>query len=826
MAVVAVVLFHAGVARAQGGFLGVSLFFTLSGFLITRLLLAELARDGRVALRAFWGRRVRRLAPAALLCLVLVLATSPWLVTPVEMQSLRGDIVAGAANIANWRFLTAGQSYAELFAGRPSPVLHFWSLAIEEQFYFVFPCIVAFLSALRRRWALPVGLLALALGAFGATLATHDHDLVYYGTHTRAGELLIGALMAWVMSRLPTGLDGPRRVRMLSIAASLGLIGFVVLVMTTEQSAGWLYRGGFIAAAVLWCPMIAASTTSGSWSRILGWAPLSAVGRRSYGIYLFHWPVFTLVRPSVLHLDGWAARVVQLALIALLTEGSYRLVEGPIREHRVLVRPVTMRVASLATIAAVIAVALVVPAGAAPSGPRISMLDAPDEPVLLTPSTIRPASGSAEHVAVASSSTPITTASTPPVRITIIGSELSVVRSLHAAADGIAGVRIVNDVVPHCTPIAFDDPWPLAPSCPNPPAPPSAGDVLIIAFGEADHLAFTDRLAAGEALAPAQRYAIAQHLGRLGVDAIEAFAATAARVVVIDTAPAAGDPLDAILDEASLSTTNLSRDGVDAIDPAAVRAWVAPTPPPSPSSSAALRVLVIGDSTSYGVATGLAASAEHLVVLWAGKRNCALIPLDASTLVDQQTSAAGCPTVHDGWPAVVASFRPDVIVAVTSLPEEAEQRYVGDPQWYAPGSDRYVAEHDAGMRDLVALAASTGAVIEVATAPANPSTGPGGWTAAAGIDAWNAQIQSWDVQSPVVETIGYGALIEAAEAAAGHSLRPDGVHLDDASVTAIVGGWFAPLLVQQATAARARLAATGCLVLDQSGNHLDPPACS
>jgi hypothetical protein len=346
--------------------------------------------------------------------------------------------------------------------------------------------------------------------------------------------------------------------------------------------------------------------------------------------------------------------------------------------------------------------------------------------------------------------------------------------------------------------------------------------VQIIALGEADHAAFTGRLAASEVFTAAQQYAIAQHLGHLVVNALEAFAATSGRVVVIDTAPATGDPLDAAIDEASVSTTNLSRHDVDAIDPAFVSALVAPPP----SSSAALRVLVIGDSTSYGVATGLAGSAEHLAVLWAGKRNCALIPLDASTLIDQQTPADGCPTVRDGWPAVIASFRPDVIVAVASLPEEADQRYAGDPQWYAPGGDRYVAEHDAGMRDLVALAASTGAVIEVATAPANASTGHGGWTTAAGIDAWNAQVQSWDVQSPVVETIGYAALIEAAEAAAGHSLRPDGAHLDDASVTAIVGGSFAPLLVQQATAARARLAATGCLVLDPSGNHLDPPACA
>lgn len=838
-AVVAVVLFHAGVAEAPGGFLGVSLFFTLSGFLITRLLLVERARDGRIALGAFWGRRVRRLAPAALVCLIAVLLCSRWLVTPLEMRSLRADIVASAANVANWRFLTAGQSYAQLFAGRPSPVLHFWSLAIEEQFYFVFPCLVALLLAVRRRWALPIGLAVLAAGSLVATLASTDHDLIYYGTHTRAGELLIGAFAAWLLFRFPSALDAPGRLRVLNLVATASLVGFVVLIATAEQSDGWLYRGGFMAVAVLWCPMIVAATTTARWAGVVGWSPLAAVGRRSYGIYVFHWPVFTLLTPGAVHLGGWVARLAQVVVIVALTEVSFRFVERPVRERRVLGAAVTMRIASLSTIGAIIAIALVVPAPDHANGPQISMLDVPDTPVLLTPTddstlpagadaTHPPATatatapGSASHLAVATPSTAPSGPVQSQLRVTVIGSDLSVARSLNHAASGLSAVRLVNLVLPHCSSIAFADSWPLDPSCPDPLVPVPPSDVLVVALGSVDHAAFTDRLAASRMLSGGAQFAISQQLDHIGVSAFAQFATLAATVVVIDTAPQAGDFLDGVLGEATISTTGLLRHPADGIDRAFLASLVAP---PAPTTASALRVLVVGDSTSYGVATGLAGSSEHLAVLWAGKRNCGLIPVEATTLVDVHTPSAGCPTARDGWPAAVASFRPDVVLAVASLPEEAPQQYPGDLAWYAPGSTRYTAEHDAGMLELVALAATTGAVVEVTSAPNNPLTGARGWTSQAGIDAWNAQILSWDAQSTVVQTIDYAGLVASAETAAGHSMRPDGVHLDDASVASIIGGSFAPLFVQQVMTLRRDLALTGCLVSGPDGNQLDLAAC-
>jgi len=150
LAVAGVVAFHAGFSWATGGFLGVSTFFTLSGFLITSLLVAERASTGRIALGAFWARRARRLLPASLATLLGVAALASWLATPEQLADLRGDVLGALFYVANWRFILDGQSYGELFA-TPSPVLHFWSLAIEEQLYIFFPLVVVLARRLEPR---------------------------------------------------------------------------------------------------------------------------------------------------------------------------------------------------------------------------------------------------------------------------------------------------------------------------------------------------------------------------------------------------------------------------------------------------------------------------------------------------------------------------------------------------------------------------------------------------------------------------------------------------------------------------------------------------
>jgi peptidoglycan/LPS O-acetylase OafA/YrhL len=219
LAVAAVLAFHGGWRLTSGGFLGVSTFFTLSGFLITARLVHEHTETDTINLRAFWGRRVRRLIPAAVLAVALVVALAASVV-PAFRTNLIGDVTAALTEVANWRFWLAGRSYTALFR-QPSPLLHFWSLAIEEQFYIVFPIIVWFvLVKLRRTRAtlttvVTIMTIVCALTSLWAGV-TGRHTLAYYGTPMRAAEILTGALLAL----LPIGRPSQQASRLRSQAVS------------------------------------------------------------------------------------------------------------------------------------------------------------------------------------------------------------------------------------------------------------------------------------------------------------------------------------------------------------------------------------------------------------------------------------------------------------------------------------------------------------------------------------------------------------------------------------------------------------------------------
>ena len=196
-AVVLVLLFHGAFTWARGGFLGVSLFFTLSGFLITRLLLADFRTNGRIRFLAFWEKRARRLVPAALLATALVIVVSPYLWNDSQRASMPGDVIGAVTYTTNWHALATGNSYGALFAS-PSPLEHYWSLAIEEQFYLVMPVLAAVVLGLSRgsRRAMAIVLSVCAVLSFALTLHAGSIDRAYYGTDTRAFEVLVGALLA------------------------------------------------------------------------------------------------------------------------------------------------------------------------------------------------------------------------------------------------------------------------------------------------------------------------------------------------------------------------------------------------------------------------------------------------------------------------------------------------------------------------------------------------------------------------------------------------------------------------------------------------------
>ncbi len=305
LAVVAVVAFHAGYEHMVGGYLGVSTFFTLSGFLITSLLLNESRRTDTVALRTFWSRRFRRLLPASLATIALVaLVFGPLVATADQRATMQGDVLSSVFEVANWHFIFTGSSYAQLFAS-PSPLLHFWSLAIEEQFYLLFPILLVGLWRLSRgrRGVLAAGLAALALASFLEPFVFDmSDDRVYFGTDTRASELLLGALLAVALSSEPLRRRLAMRYWWRTAAIVAGVAALAVQAYWwwgLDQSTPWLYRGGFTLYAALSCLVItAAALPSGPMRAGLSVGVARWLGERSYGIYLAHWPIFLTVRQT------------------------------------------------------------------------------------------------------------------------------------------------------------------------------------------------------------------------------------------------------------------------------------------------------------------------------------------------------------------------------------------------------------------------------------------------------------------------------------------------------------------------------------------------
>jgi peptidoglycan/LPS O-acetylase OafA/YrhL len=335
LAVLAVLFYHADISWTPGGFLGVDVFFVLSGYLITALLLAEWNSRGTIGLARFWQRRARRLLPALFVLIAVTLAFAVvWL--PEEVARLRGDALAALAYVENWHLIFKQESYFEQ-SGRPSLFQHLWSLAIEEQFYLVWP---PMLVLLLRRWgrrgvllaAIAGAAVSVALMAWGYT-PDEDPSRVYYGADTRAFALLIGAALA--CTRLPVRSGRrDRLVRLPDLAAIAALAGLAAAVYFLDEYHPLLYRGGFVIVAVLAAVLIAAlahprATLS---QRLLGSMPMRWIGTRSYAIYLWHWPVFMATRPDLdIALHGWPLLALRLATTATLAELSYRFVEAPIR---------------------------------------------------------------------------------------------------------------------------------------------------------------------------------------------------------------------------------------------------------------------------------------------------------------------------------------------------------------------------------------------------------------------------------------------------------------------------------------------------------------
>ena len=437
VAVILVIIFHSGLNWLPGGFLGVSVFFTLSGFLITSLLINERENSGRINLKAFWGRRLRRLAPASLVVIAGVVGLASWLSTSIEASRIKGDAISATLYFSNWRFIYSGHSYGELFA-TPSPLQHLWSLSIEEQLYVVVPVLIAglFAMGLRRRAIGYVFLVAVA-GSTIATMFTNSHELIYYGTHTRAAELLLGSALACLFGQRIEKL-AVNKAKSLSTLYIVPIVGVVVLSRFSSVDSPWVYSGALTAFAGLSVICLIAAIQAGPVRSILSSSPLVRVGEVSYGLYLIHWPVIVWLNSERVDLQPTALFVLQVIVTVILTLVSYWLIEQPIRRRKVLL---SVRWAASSFVASVVGVLILASAILASASSQVNT--APDVLVTIAPtsSVVDPVNASSTTI-VGSSAKPARVDRTGPLSVLVIGDSTAenIATALAQASDGSLGV--------------------------------------------------------------------------------------------------------------------------------------------------------------------------------------------------------------------------------------------------------------------------------------------------------------------------------------------------------------------------------------------------
>ena len=353
VAVVAVIAFHLG--RLPGGYLGVDLFFVLSGYLITSILLAEQMNSGRTDVRRFWRRRIRRLLPASLLVVTASVLASRALLAPAVQRSTLKEALATLAYVANWLQIATEHDYWAQFAPR-TPLTHTWSLSIEEQFYLVWPLAFVGVAALaarraavlnRDRSAQFVAVLAgvggVASMAWASILGTglvggaaDPNSRAYFGTDTRVGAMLIGACLGAFLMMPRSSIRGHIS------AAPRWVIDVATLTVSIPLLASWvrmdgysrhLWRGGMAAATLLGVAAIVliGSRNDSLASRALTRRPIVYLGQISYGVYLWHWPIIVLLTPTRLGFGGWTLDLIRVAATLVVSAVSYRFVELPVR---------------------------------------------------------------------------------------------------------------------------------------------------------------------------------------------------------------------------------------------------------------------------------------------------------------------------------------------------------------------------------------------------------------------------------------------------------------------------------------------------------------
>ena len=473
LAVLAVLATHAGIPFLPGGFVGVDVFFVLSGFLITSLLYDELATTGRINLGGFWTRRARRLLPAALVMIAAVVAARS-LFVPDSVSGLRWDAITTALWSGNWRWALQGTNY---FAqgGTPSPLQHTWSLAVEEQFYLLWPLLLLACRAVRRRRVLALSLAGVAASALATYVLARvaSPGRVYFGTDTRAQELLVGAALAALLAptwrsraATPLGTQPPQRAERRPWPLLLSACGLIALtgIATVADGAPSEFRDGLMLFTALAAAALVAGVVLDSGqpvARLLSTAVMVGIGRISYGLYLWHWPVYLALDGERTGLHGYVLAALRVGVTGLLAGASFVLVERPGQRLRVLPRRVLP--AAAMGVAAVVAIAAWAVPAAAPV-PQFAAV-----PVSSSGFTVPPLSVRAKLTPRSPAVAPRPIRLHGPLRVAVFGDSVSLTLMLYMPAE--PGIQFTDYSVLGCG-IATGGPysvrgqqWPDNPKC-------------------------------------------------------------------------------------------------------------------------------------------------------------------------------------------------------------------------------------------------------------------------------------------------------------------------------------------------------------------------
>jgi len=810
LAVASVLLFHSDAGFASGGFLGVSVFFTISGFLVASLLLDEHANTDTIDLTSFVTRRARRLVPAAWACLAVVVVFLPFW-NSGQLERLGGDIVAAVANVSNWRAATSETSYQDLFDSSPSPLAHFWSLAIEMQFYIALPIVAAVTlrTGGRRRFVLVV--LALLAASVASSRLTRDFDLAYNGTHTRAAELLLGVLLAVAMFRARQRGWSPSP-RSNTVIGACAVLGLTVLVVTASTSSIWLLQGGLVGVASLSCALIVATLGAGPVATLLAHPVLVSIGKLSYGIYLFHWPLFLVVSPERTGLDGVALFVVRCSITAVITVASYRLLETPIRRHQLLVEPRTTRRLALVSAATFLAVAAVLPTAEQDATAELlasgtdglvrfddvsepTVAGAPPRPAVAevrSPSLDADRDGGIEFI-----DTPVDTiAPPPPLRVLVVGSDVAALDVISGLASTQTGrvIEVIDAVRPDCpladvVEVSLEDRVVDVSGCDTTAATVGRAlarsgqpDLVVVAAGELDS-GIVRRAADAGFPTDADLDDVAARSGvtRQAIDELVAPFDDAGVPTLMSWWGGAG-LLDLELgrvDATRTSVVGFARDADTLRD--RVRSEAAFDGPGRPDT----RVLVLGDSTSLVLARALHDAGDRLDVLWAGDNGCPIVratSIHAGT--DRPSRPLACPDFSVKLPAIVDDFEPDVVIVMPGTIALTNLTFVGDERPQIPGTPSWIEYHDAEFTELLDVLRPFGPdrtnaspAVLIADTPAikrGPFSTPEMITPER-LAAVNAQIERWASNHADVDLLDYAGPLERYETEFG-SIRPDDVH--------------------------------------------------